>query len=94
MINDTTKFNASINDKVKALAADKHTWNTKTAVALFVFIVDEYFAQLKDGQDFDADAMAPAFERYANLNAVYNRLRKAKLIEADESTTRIGSDLI
>jgi len=93
-IQDPVKFAATINDTVRRLATKADAWNTDTATELFVTTIDEYYAQLEDPAAFDAGDLRAFFARYVNLNAVYNRLKAAKLITGGDAKPKLVSDLL
>jgi hypothetical protein len=92
-IADYVAFKAKVSKEVERLAAVRRAWASEESVALFTFVVDEYYAQLED-RAFDPTDLKEVFNRYVNQNAVSNRLADAKLIDRQEKGKRIaGSDL-
>jgi hypothetical protein len=95
-IADYVAFKKTVSDTVRTLAAKRRSWASEESTELFVTIVDEYVAQLPDGQLPDAGDLKDVFARYVNQNAVNNRLADAKLIDRKEkgATRKAGTDLL
>lgn len=95
LIQDYVAFRARVTGEIKRLAAKRRAWASEESVELMIFIVDEYVAQLDEGQLPDAGDLKELFARYVNMNAVNNRLADAGLINRREKGSRkVGSDLL
>jgi hypothetical protein len=95
LIADYVAFKARVNAEIKRLAAVRRAWASDESTELFVFIVDEYVAQLPDGALPDAGDLKEIIARYVNQNAVNNRLADAGLIDRREKgSKKVGSDLM
>jgi hypothetical protein len=94
-IRDYVGFKSRVNTEIKRLCAKRRAWASDESTELFVFIVDEYVAQLDSGETVDAGDFKELFARYVNQNAVNNRLADAGLIDRREKGSRkVGNDLI
>jgi hypothetical protein len=95
LITDYVGFKNKINNEIRRLCNVRKAWATEEATELLVFIVDEYVAQLPDAVLPDAGDLKELFGRYANMNAVNNRLAEAKLIDRNERKgKKVGGDLL
>ena len=105
-IADYVAFKKAVSDEVRRLATASKSWASAESTALFVFVFDEYIAQLPVVRDADGkavgtitpdvDDLKEIIARYVNMNAVYNRLADAKLIERKEKGVgrKAGADLL
>ena len=86
---DNIEWVKTVNTTLDNTIADNgKKWNTEAAAAFFAAIVDA--AIEARGTDELGEFLRPTFHRYANLNAVYNRLLASGDITKGDGTRSSG----